>query len=73
MSSFLSVNFFFFFYRLSKDSLRIKKIGNNNLNIDAHNIHNLAHLLYCNGDISCFGYPSCDLSQDRQLEGLPSS
>ena len=33
-------------------------------------IHNLAHLLYSNGNKSCFGHPSCDLSQDRPLSGL---
>ena len=42
----------------------------NNLNIDKHNIHNLAHLLYSNVNRSYFGRPSCDLSQDRQLSGL---
>ena len=43
-------------------------------NIDTHIIHNLAHLLYSNVNRSCFGHPSCDLSQDRQLSGLrPSS
>ena len=45
-----------------------------NLNIDKQIIHNLAHLLYSRGNRSCFGHPSCDLSQDRQLSGLrPSS
>ena len=45
-----------------------------NLNIDTHIIHNLAHLLYSNMNRSCFGHPLCDLSQDRQLSGLrPSS
>ena len=39
----------------------------NNLYIDKQMIHNLAHLLYSNGNRSCFGHPSCDLSQDRQL------
>ena len=38
-----------------------------NFNIDTHIIHNLAHLLYSNVNRSCFGHPSCDLSQDRQL------
>ena len=43
-------------------------------NIDEHIIHNLAHLLYSNVNRACFGRPSCDLSQDRQLSGLcPSS
>ena len=41
-----------------------------NFNIDMQIIHNLAHLLYSNVNRSCFGYPSCDLSQDRQLSGL---
>ena len=41
-----------------------------NLNIDTQIIHNLAHLLYSNLNRSCFGHPSCDLSQDRQLSGL---
>ena len=48
----------------------------NNLNIDKQIIHNLAHLLYSNGNRSSFGHPSWDLSQDsyRQLSGLrPSS
>ena len=40
-----------------------------NLNIDTQIIHNLAHLLYSNMNKSCFGHPSCDLSQDRQLSG----
>ena len=40
------------------------------INIDTHIIHNLAHLLYSNRNRSCFGYPLCDLSQDRQLSGL---
>ena len=40
------------------------------INIDKQIIHNLAHLLYSNGNRSCFGHPSCDLSQDRQLSGL---
>ena len=46
-----------------------------NLNIDKQiSIHNLDHLLYSNGNRSCFGRPSCHLSQDRQLAGLdPSS
>ena len=45
-----------------------------NLHIDAQIIHNLAHILYSNVNRSCFGHPSCDLSQDRQLSGLgPSS
>ena len=45
-----------------------------NLNIYTHIIHNLAHLLYSNVNRSCFGHPSCDLSQERQLSGLrPSS
>ena len=38
-----------------------------NLNSDAQVIHNL---LYSNRNRSCFGHPSCDLSQDRQLSGL---
>ena len=38
-------------------------------NIDKQIIHNLAHLLYSNGNRSCFGC-SCDLNQDRQLSGL---
>ena len=43
-------------------------------NIDTQIIHNLAHILYSNVNRSCFGHPSCDLSQDRQLSGLrPSS
>ena len=41
-----------------------------NLNIDAQIIHDLSHLLYSNRNRSCFGHPSCDLSQDRQLSGL---
>ena len=46
----------------------------NNLNIDKQIIHNLVFLLYSNVNRSCFGHPSCDLSQDRQLSGLrPSS
>ena len=46
----------------------------NNLNIDKQIIHNLAHVLSFNLNRSCFGHPSCDLSQDRQLSGLrPSS
>ena len=32
-----------------------------NLNIDAQIIHNLAHLLYSNGNRSCCGHPKCDL------------
>ena len=46
-----------------------------NFNIDSTQIiHNLAHLLYSNMNRSCFGCPSWDLSQDRQLSGLrPSS
>ena len=45
-----------------------------NINIDKQIIHNLAHLLYSNVNRSCFGHPSCDLSQDRQLSGpSPSS
>ena len=45
-----------------------------NLNIDKQIIHNFAHLLYSNVNRSCFGHPSCDLSQDGQLSGLhPSS
>ena len=45
-----------------------------NINIDKQIIHNLAHLLYSNVNRSCFGHPSWDLSQDRQLSGLrPSS
>ena len=43
-----------------------------NLKIDKQIIHNLAHLLYSNGNRSCFGHPSCDLGQDRQLSGLRS-
>ena len=38
-----------------------------NLNIDAHIIHNLLH---SNENRSCFGHLLCDLSQDRQLSGL---
>ena len=39
-----------------------------NFNIDTQTIHNLAHLLYySNLNRSCFGHPSCDLSQDGQL------
>ena len=41
-----------------------------NLNIDTQIIYNLAHLLYSNVNRSCFGHPSWDLSQDRQLSGL---
>ena len=41
-----------------------------NFNIDIQNIHNLEHLLYSNVNRSCFGHPSCDLSQDGQLSGL---
>ena len=45
-----------------------------NFNIDTQIIHNLANLLYSNVNKSCFGHPSCDLSQERQLSGLrPSS
>ena len=45
-----------------------------NFNIDTQIIHNLAHLLYSKVNRSCFGDPSCDLNQDRQLSGLhPSS
>ena len=45
-----------------------------NLNINTQIIHNLAHILYSNVNRSCFGHPSRDLSQDRQLSGLrPSS
>ena len=40
-----------------------------NLNIDAHISHNLAHLLYSNGNRSCFGHPFCDMSQDIHLSG----
>ena len=36
-----------------------------NFNIDKQIIHNLAHLQYSNGNRSCFGHPSCDLSHDR--------
>ena len=36
-------------------------------------IHKFAHLLYSNVNWSCFGHPSCDLSQDRQLSGQRSS
>ena len=39
-----------------------------NFNIDTHIIHNLAHLLYSNVNRSCFGHPSCDLSQDRSSQ-----
>ena len=42
----------------------------NNRNIDTQIIYNFAHLLYSNVNRSCFGHPSCDLSQDRQLSGL---
>ena len=46
----------------------------NNLNVDKLIIQNLAHLLYSNGNRSCCGHPSYDLSQDRHLSGLhPSS
>ena len=38
-----------------------------NVNIDTQIIHNLAHLLYSKVNRSCFGHPSCDLSQDRQF------
>ena len=41
-----------------------------NLNIDKQ-IHNLANLLYSNRNRSSFGHSLCDLSQDRQLSGLP--
>ena len=41
-----------------------------NFNIDTQIIHNLAYLLYSNVNRSCFGHPSCDQSQDRQLSGL---
>ena len=41
-----------------------------NLNIDTHIIHNLAHLLHSNMNRSCFGHLSYDLSQDRQVSGL---
>ena len=41
-----------------------------NLNTNEQIIHNLSHLLYSNVNRSCFGHPSCDLSQDRQLSGL---
>ena len=45
-----------------------------NHNIGKQIIHNVAHLLYSNRNRSCFGHPSCDLGQDRQLSGLcPSS
>ena len=45
-----------------------------NVNIDTQIIHILVYLLYSNVNRSCFGHPSCDLSQDRQLSGLrPSS
>ena len=40
------------------------------LNIHTQIIHNLADLLYSNGNTSCFEHPSCELSQDRQLSGL---
>ena len=43
-----------------------------NLNIDTQVIHNLAHLLCSNMNRSCFGHPSCDLSQGRQLSRLRS-
>ena len=46
------------------------QILQDNFNIDTQTIHNLAHLLYSNMNISCFGHPLCDLSQDRQLSGL---
>ena len=43
-------------------------------NIGTQIIHNLAHILYSYVNRSCFGHPSCDLSQDGQLSGLrPSS
>ena len=45
----------------------------NNLNIEKQIIHNLAYLLYSNGNRSCFGSPLCDLSQDTQLSGLHPS
>ena len=41
-----------------------------NFNIDTYIIHNLSYLLYSNVNRSCFGHPSCDLSQDKQLLGL---
>ena len=41
-----------------------------NLNIDEHIIHNLAHLLYSNGNRSCFGCPLCAPSQNRHISGL---
>ena len=45
-----------------------------NFNIDTQFFYNLACLLYSNVNRSCFGHPSCDISQDRQLSGLrPSS
>ena len=40
-----------------------------NFNIDTQIIHNLSHVLYSKGNRSCFGRPSCDLSQDRKLSG----
>ena len=43
------------------------------ISILIHIIHNLAYLLYSNVKRSCFGHPSCDLSQDRQLSGLHPS
>ena len=41
-----------------------------NFNIDTQICHNLACLVYSNVNRSCFGLPSCDLSQDRQPSGL---
>ena len=37
---------------------------------DTQTLHNLAHLLYSNGNRSRFGHPSCDLSQESWLSGL---
>ena len=39
-----------------------------NFNNDTQTIHSLAHLLYSNGNRSCFGHPLCDLSQDTSFE-----
>ena len=41
-----------------------------NLKFDTQIMNNVGHLLYSNRNRSCFGHPSCDLSQDRQLSGL---
>ena len=40
------------------------------LNINKQLIHNFARLQYSNMNRSCFGYPLCDLRQDRQLLGF---